>query len=194
MIVMAECRQIVEIRIHGRGGQGAKSASQLIVESAMDQNKQIQAFPEYGPERTGAPMVTYARISDKPITTYEPILKPSIVMVIDPTLIGQVDVAKGMTEKSVLIINTTKSPEDIRKDVGFKGKIYTVDATGISIKYLGRNVPNTPMLGALIKVSGAIQMEYLIKKVDDMFLKKLGAEKTKANVDAITEAYGSVKG
>jgi pyruvate ferredoxin oxidoreductase gamma subunit len=115
-------------------------------------------------------------------------------MVIDPTLIGQVDVAKGMTEKGVLIINTTKSPEDIRKDVGFKGKIYTVDATGISIKYLGRNVPNTPMLGALIKVSGAIQMEYLIKKVDDMFLKKLGAEKTKANVDAITEAYGSVKG
>jgi len=182
-------KQIIEIRIHGRGGQGAKSASQLIVEAAMEQDKQIQAFPEYGPERTGAPMVTYARISDSPITTYEPVLRPDIVMVIDPTLIEQVDVTKGMTEKSILIVNSNKSPADIQKETGFRGKTYTIDATGVSIHHLGRNVPNTPMLGALIKVTGVIEMKYLIKKVEGMFLHKIGEEKTQANIDAIKESY-----
>lgn len=185
---------MIEIRIHGRGGQGAKSASQLIVEAALDQGRQIQAFPEYGPERAGAPMVTYARISDSQIATYEPVLKPDIVLVIDPTLIGQVDVTKGMTEKNILIVNTTESPVDIKKKTGFKGKVCTVDATGISIKLLGRNIPNTPMLGAMIKVTGLIDMKHLAKKVEGMFLKKIGAEKTQANIDAIKKAHDEVKG
>ena len=189
---MAEKNDMVEIRIHGRGGQGAKSASQLIVEAAMDQGKQVQAFPEYGPERTGAPMVTYARISDKEITTYEPVLKPDIVMVIDPTLTEQVDVTKGMTEKSILIVNTKKSASEIKKDIGFSGKAYTIDATGISIKNIGRNLPNTPMLGAMIKVAGIISIESLTEKVENMFLRKIGKEKTKANVDAIKEAFEKV--
>jgi len=187
-------KQMTEIRIHGRGGQGAKSASQLIVEAAMEQDKQIQAFPEYGPERSGAPMVTYARISDRPITTYEPVLRPDIVMVIDQTLIGQVDVTKGVSQDGVLIVNSTKSPEEMAQEVKFKCRIFTVDATGISIKYLGRNMPNTPILGALIKVTGVIDMKHLMKKVEDMFLKKIGSEKTKANIDSIEEAYRSVKG
>jgi pyruvate ferredoxin oxidoreductase gamma subunit len=185
-------KDIIEIRIHGRGGQGAKTASELIVEVAMEQKKQVQAFPEYGPERTGAPMVAYARISEKPIKTYQPVLNPDIVVVIDPTLIGQVDVTKGMTEKDILIVNTTKSPAEIRKDTGFRGKIHTVDATGISIRQIGRNIPNTPMLGAMVRVTGIIEMKYLIKKVEDMFLKKIGREKTDANIEAIKEAYDKV--
>lgn len=183
-----------EIRIHGRGGQGAKSASQLIVEAALDQGKQIQAFPEYGPERTGAPMVTYARISDTPITTYEPVLEPDTVLVIDPTLIGQVDVTKGMSKDSVLIVNTLESPEEMKKKTGFTGKVYTIDATGISMDLIGKNIPNTPMIGALIKTTGVIEMKYIEKRVEGMFLKKIGREKTQANIDAIKKAYEEVKG
>jgi len=186
-------KEMVEIRIHGRGGQGAKSASQLIVEAALDEGKQIQAFPEYGPERSGAPMVTYARISDSPIRTYEPVLKPDVVMVIDPTLIGQVDVTKGMDDESMLIVNTTSPASDIKKQTGFGGRTYTVDATGISIGLLGRNLPNTPMIGALIKVSGVVDMNAVAKRVEDMFLKKIGSEKTAANINAIKQAYEGVK-
>ncbi len=191
---MAAGKDAFEIRIHGRGGQGAKSASQLIVEAALDQGKQIQAFPEYGPERTGAPMKTYARISDKPITTYEPVLEPDTVLVIDPTLIGQVDVTGGMHKDSVLIVNTTETPEEMKKKLGFSGRVYTVDATGISIKLLGRNVPNTPMIGALMKITGVIDVKYVEQRVEDMFLKKIGREKTDANINAIKTAYDEVKG
>jgi pyruvate ferredoxin oxidoreductase gamma subunit len=185
---------MIEIRIHGRGGQGAKSAAQLIVEAALDQGKQVQAFPEYGPERTGAPMKTYARISDRPITTYEPVLEPDTVLVIDPTLIGQVDVTQGICKDSILIVNTVDSPAVMRKKTGFPGRICTVDATGISIDLLGRNIPNTPMIGALIKATGVIGMEYVEKRVEGMFLKKIGREKTDANINAIKRAYDEVKG
>jgi pyruvate ferredoxin oxidoreductase gamma subunit len=185
--------KITEIRIHGRGGQGAKTASQLIVEAAMDLGKQIQAFPEFGPERTGAPMVTYSRISDGPIKTYEPVTRPDIVIVIDPTLIDQVDVTAGMGKEGFLLVNTTRSPEEIRKQTGFRGKIFTADATGISIKLLGRNLPNTPMLGVLVRSTGVISMVSLVRKVEKMFLNKIGSEKTSANVQAIKEAYGQVR-
>ncbi|UCD02970.1 MAG: 2-oxoacid:acceptor oxidoreductase family protein [Candidatus Aenigmatarchaeota archaeon] len=184
---------MIEIRIHGRGGQGAKSASQLIVEAALDQGKQIQAFPESGPERTGAPMKTYARISDRPITTYEPVLEPDTVLVIDPTLIGQIDVTEGLKKDGVLIVNTVGSSADIRKKTGFGGKVYTVDATGISIDLIGRNLPNTPMIGALIKVTNVIEMRFVEKRVQEMFLKKIGQEKTDANISAIKRAFDEVK-
>ncbi len=192
--IMAAEKGLVEIRIHGRGGQGAKSASQLIVEAAMDQGKQIQAFPEYGPERTGAPMKTYARISDRPIRSYEPVLAPDIVLVIDPTLLDSQDVTSGLSRDGVLIINSTQSPEEMRKKSGFSGRVCTIDATGISIKNVGRNVPNTPMIGAMIKATGVIEMKYVTQKVEGMFLKKIGREKTDANIQAIRDAYEGVKG
>ncbi len=183
-----------EIIIHGRGGQGAKTAAQLIVDTAIDKGKYIQAFPEYGPERTGAPMRTFARISDEPIKTYQPVTDPNAVIVIDPTLLDVVDVKTGITEKTVIIVNTTKSPEEIKKKIGFDGKLYTIDATGISIDILGRNMPNTPVLGALIKVTNVIELQMLIDKIEGMFLKKIGPEKTKANVDCVKKAYDDVKG
>lgn len=185
-------KDIFEIVIHGRGGQGAKTASQFIAEAALDKGKYIQSFPEYGPERAGAPMKAYARISDKPITTYAPIVNPDVVMVIDPTLIRAVDVAEGLTKGGVLIVNTNESTEEIKKKTGFKGKIYCVDATKISIDTVGRNLPNTPMLGALIKATKVIELEAITDSIKHKFLKKLGEEKTNSTIEGVKRAYDAI--
>ncbi len=184
---------VLEIRIHGRGGQGGKTAAQFIAEAGMDEGKYIQAFPEYGPERSGAPVTAYARISNERISLYQPVYHPDIVLVIDPTLIGQVDVVEGMNKDGILIVNTNKSPEEIKKLTGFGGKIYTVDATRIAIEATGANKPNVPILGAMIKVTGAISLESVENKIRQKFLKKLGEEKTEATVKAIRRAYEEVK-
>ncbi len=187
-------KSMIEIRIHGRGGQGAKTASQFIVESAITDGKQIQAFPEYGPERSGAPMKTYARISDNVIKTHEAVTEPDIVMVIDPTLLDVVDVTEGMNEFGILIVNSTETPEAIKQKTNCPGKVYTVDATGISIDLLGRNMPNTPILGALAKVCEEVKLDVLTKSVKDKFLNKIGEEKTNANIEAMKKAYDELKG
>ncbi len=183
-------KSLLEIRFHGRGGQGAKTAAQLIAEAALQQGKQVQAFPEYGPERMGAPVRAYVRISDKPIKSYAPVTNPDIVVVIDSTLIKTIDVAEGLGEKGILIINSDKTPEDIRKEIDrFKGKIAAIDGTSLSMKYLKKNIPNTPLLGALVKTTGIVKLEVLKKKIEDHFLCKLGKEKTQANIDMVEEAY-----
>jgi len=186
-------KEIFEIRLHGRGGQGAKTAAQLIAETALEKGKQIQAFPEYGPERTGAPMKAYTRISDKRITTYAPVVNPDAVLVIDPTLIEAVDVAEGLGKDGILIVNTDKEPEEIRKEVNFKGKIFTVDATKISIELLGKNLPNMPIIGALIKTTGILTLEDISIEVRNHFTEKIGEKNTEANIKAIKKAYDEVK-
>jgi pyruvate ferredoxin oxidoreductase gamma subunit len=185
-------KDIFEIRIHGRGGQGAKTASQFIAEAALGEGKHIQAFPEYGPERAGAPMKAYTRISDKSITTYAPVVHPDIVMVIDPTLVGPIDVAEGLTKDGILMVNTPKSAEEVKEETGFKGKVYTVDATKIAIDTVGRNLPNTPMLGALVKISNIIPIESIKNSINKKFLKKLGEEKTNATIKGVELAYEAV--
>lgn len=187
-------KEMLEIVIHGRGGQGAKTAGQLLVEAANEKGKQVQAFPEYGPERTGAPMKTYARVSDRPIKTYAPVTKPDIVMVIDPTLMGQIDFRQEAGNEGMLIINTDEDPGAVKKETGFRGRVCTIDATGISIKHVGRNLPNMPMLGALIKVTGVVELDSLIGKVRKKFTEKIGEEKTEANVAAVKQAYEEVGG
>ena len=186
-------KDIFEIVIHGRGGQGAKTAAQLIVEAAIGKGKYVQAFPEYGPERSGAPMRTFARISDMPIRTHQPITEPDVVMVIDPTLLDSADVNEGTDEKSVLIVNSKGSAGEIREKTGFRGKVCTVDATGISIEILGKSMPNTPILGAFVKVTGVIDLETLLKNVENMFTKKIGPENTKKNVECIKRACSEVR-
>lgn len=185
-------KEIFEIRIHGRGGQGAKTASQFIAEAAMDKGKNIQSFPEYGPERTGAPMRSFARISNKPIKTYAPVVEPDVVMVIDPTLVAK-DVVEGLGKKGILLVNTNENSSAIKKKTGFQGKVYTVDATKISLDAVGKNLPNTPMLGALMKVTNIIELESLNNKVKEKFLNKIGEQKTQATIDAIKKAYYEVK-
>jgi pyruvate ferredoxin oxidoreductase gamma subunit len=186
-------KDILEIRIHGRGGQGAKTASQFIVEAALDQGKYIKAFPEYGPERRGAPIVAYAKISDKPIYSYAPVTKPDIVMVIDDTLIGFVDVTEGLKSSGILIVNTDMPLAKIKQKIKFKGKIHIVDATKISIDLVGKNLPNIPMLGALVKITNVVSMDSLKNKINEKFLKKIGDEKTKKTVETLIKGYESVK-
>lgn len=186
-------KELFEIRIHGRGGQGAKTASQFIAEAALGEGKHIQAFPEYGPERAGAPMKAYTRISDKHITTYAPVVNPDVVMVIDPTLVRSIDVTDGLGKDGILIVNTPKKAGEIRKEVGFKGKVYTVDATKIAIDTVGRNLPNTPMLGAFVKLTKVIPLDAIKDSVNKKFLKKLGEEKTKATIKGVDLAYEAVK-
>ena len=187
-------KEIFEIRIHGRGGQGAKTAAQFIVEAALSKGKHIQSFPEYGPERAGAPMKAFARISDKEIRTYAPVVNPDVVIVIDHTLLDSVDVTEGLDEKQgILLVNSPENPEAVKKKTGFKGRCMAVDATRIAIDAVGKNLPNTPMIGALIKATDCISMDDIEESINHKFLKKIGEQKTKATIDAVKKAYEEVK-
>lgn len=179
-----------EIVFHGRGGQGAKIASQMLVETAAEGGKYVQAFPEFGPERRGAPVKAFARISEKPIITHQPIISPDAAVVLDEGLLSAVNVTSGL-EKGVLIVNTHKNFEEIRKKTGFNGKIFTVNASQIAIDLIGKDITNTPMLGALSKATGIVSIEAMTKKVEDTFLKKIGEKATKANMEMVRKAYES---
>jgi len=168
---------LIEIRWHGRGGQGAKTASLLLADAAFNTGKYIQGFPEYGPERMGAPITAYNRISDEPITIHSNIYEPNYVVVVDDTLLETVDVTSGLKEDGAIIINTTKDAEYLKKVLhGYKGNIYKIDAKDISMKTLGKYFPNTPMLAAVVKVSGIMSdeafMEDMIGSFKHKFAKK----------------------
>jgi 2-oxoacid:acceptor oxidoreductase gamma subunit (pyruvate/2-ketoisovalerate family) len=177
---------MLQIRIHGRGGQGAKSTSQLIAETAIKKGKEIQAFPEYGPERSGAPVASFVRIDNKKIRTHEPVLNPDIVIVLDETLIESINVASGLESNGILMINTEKTKEEIQKELlDFDGDIYTISATKIALEQMGQNKPNTAMLGALCRLTNLIDIETLKEVVKEKFEKKIGIENTKSNLKAL---------
>ena len=187
-------KDMIEIRINGRGGQGAKTAAQLLAEAAMGQGKFIQSFPEYGPERAGAPIRAYTRISDHPITIHSGVTNPDIAAVIDPTLLESVNVTEGLDDDSILLINTDKTPSEMRKELNFnKGKLCTVDATKIALETIGLPLPNTSMLGAIIKVTQITSLEDIEKEIKGKFLKKIGEQKTQANIDSVHRAYKEVQ-
>ena len=190
-------KELTEIRWHGRGGQGAKTAALLFADAALAQGKYIQAFPEYGPERMGAPVAAFNRISSGPILLHSGVTNPSIVIVLDPTLIESVDVTEGMPDGGTLLINTEKSPIDIKKlfNIDSAIKVWTVDASKISKETIGRDIPNTPMLGALIKATGILDFKEMAedtrKKLEKKFKSK--PEVIEGNLKAIERAYGEVK-
>jgi len=185
---------LVEIRFHGRGGQGAKTAADLLAQVALELGKYIQAFPEYGPERAGAPMRSFVRISDKPINLHCGVESPDIVVVIDPTLIGNKDITDGVNKDSVIVVNTDKKPEDVRKKLNIsEGKIFTVDATKIALEETGLPFPNTPMLGALIKATEIVPLNDLKERLKIKFGKKLTPEKLQGNLNAVERAYKETK-
>ncbi|MFC1576416.1 2-oxoacid:acceptor oxidoreductase family protein [Candidatus Omnitrophota bacterium] len=187
-------KDLVEVRWHGRGGQGAKSASQFLAEAALDMGKSIQAFPEYGPERAGAPIRAYTRISDHAINIHSPVQTPDIVVVVDPTLLDAMDVTEGLGDDGALLVNTTETVEAIRKKTKYsKGTVAVCDATKIALETIGIPMPNTPMMGALLKVRPVVPTEAVEKQVRGKFLKKIGEEKTEANVKAIRRAFEEVK-
>ena len=187
---------MIEIRWHGRGGQGAKTASLLLADAAFNTGKYIQGFPEYGPERMGAPITAYNRISDEPITIHSNIYYPDYVVVVDDTLLESVDVTSGLKEDGAILINTTKPAEVLRKELkGYKGDIYTLDARKISLEALGRYFPNTPMLAGIVKISGIMTDEELIKDMEGSFKHKFAKkpEVIDGNMKALQMALKEVK-
>lgn len=186
---------MIEIRWHGRGGQGAKTASLLLADVAFNTGKYIQGFPEYGPERMGAPITAYNRIDDAPIRLHSNIYEPDYVVVVDDTLIGAVDVTSGLKKEGALLVNTELTPSEIRKKLNnYKGRLYAVDATKISIEALGANFPNTPMLSAIIKITGIMSKEELEKNMLDSFKHKFAKkpEVIEPNMQALIRAYNEV--
>lgn len=186
---------LIEIRWHGRGGQGAKTASLLLADAAFNTGKYIQGFPEYGPERMGAPITAYNRISSKPITIHSNVYEPNFVVVVDDSLLECVDVTAGLKSDGAIIINTTKSADELKKFLnGFPGDIYTIDARKISIEALGKYFPNTPMLAAIVKVSNIMNSEDFLNDMKESFKHKFAKkpEVIEGNMKAIELALSSV--
>jgi pyruvate ferredoxin oxidoreductase gamma subunit len=189
--------KVVEIRWHGRGGQGAKTASLLLADAAFNTGKYIQGFPEYGSERMGAPITAYNRISEDKLTIHCNIYEPEYVVVVDDTLLTSVNVTAGLKEKGAIIINTTKTPDEVRPLLkGYKGKVCTIDARTISVETLGKYFPNTPMLGAVVKVSKVIPEEVFLKDMVDSFKHKFAKkpEVVEGNIKALERSMQEVKG
>ena len=187
---------LIEIRWHGRGGQGAKTASLLLADAAFNTGKYIQGFPEYGPERMGAPITAYNRISDKPITVHSNIYEPDYVVVVDDTLLDVVPVTDGLKETGAIVINTTKSPEIVKKSLnGYTGAVYTIDARKISIETLGKYFPNTPMLAAIVKVSKIMTDEEFLADMVGSFKHKFAKkpEVIEGNMKALEMALREVE-
>lgn len=187
--------KITEIRWHGRGGQGAKTIALLFADAAMATGKHVQAFPEYGPERTGAPVKSFNRLSDAPITLHCSVDEPEIVVIIDESLCDTVPVTEGLHKDGYLIINTKETPDFYKKKLNFPGKVFTVDASTIAIEEIGMNKPNTPMFGALVKATGILDFDVMIvdtrKKLEKKFVNK--SEVVDGNVNAIKRAFDEVK-
>ena len=189
--------KLVEIRWHGRGGQGAKTASLLLADAAFNTGKYIQGFPEYGPERLGAPITAYNRISDEKITIHSNIYEPDYVVVVDDSLLESVDVTKGLKEEGAIVINTTKTPDEVRPLLkGYKGKVCTIDAKTISIETLGKYFPNTPMLAAIVKVSGIMEEQAFLDDMVESFKHKFAKkpEVIDGNMAALKRSLNEVKG
>ena len=187
---------LIEIRWHGRGGQGAKTASLLLADAAFNTGKYIQGFPEYGPERMGAPITAYNRISDKPITIHSNIYEPDYVVVVDDTLLETVPVTSGLKNTGAIVINTTKNAEEIKGLLkGYEGKVYKIDSRKISEEALGRYFPNTPMLAAIVKVSKVMSDEELLNDMKGSFKHKFAKkpEVIEGNMKALEMALNSVE-
>ena len=166
-------KDLIEIRWHGRGGQGAKTASLLLADAAFNTGKYIQGFPEYGPERMGAPITAYNRISNTPIRIHSNIYEPNYVVVVDDSLLEAVDVTAGLKPDGAIVINTTKSGNELKTLLnGYTGDVYTIDARKISLETLGKYFPNTPMLAAIVKVTGIIEEKDFLADMEGSFKHK----------------------
>lgn len=182
---------LVEVRWHGRGGQGIVTVSRLLAEAALLDGKHVQAFPEFGPERRGAPVTGYTRISDEPIIIHSNIYEPNIVVIVDPTLLGKIDVTRGLVENGTIVAHTEKKPEELNEALEVKkARTYTVNAARIALDILGRPIYNTAMLGALIRAVPLTSMESLGKVIKERFPGSVGEK----NVAVIERAYEEVSG
>lgn len=188
--------QTIEIRWHGRGGQGAKTAALLLADVAFQTGKYVQGFPEYGPERMGAPITAYNRISTEKIRVHSNIYEPDYVVVVDEGLLDTVDVTKGLKKEGGIIINTAKDKEELLLKLhGYEGHVYTIDARKISIAALGKYFPNTPLLASIVKVSGIMEEERFLREMESSFRHKFASrpEVIAGNMKALSMALEVVK-
>ncbi len=189
-------KELIEIRWHGRGGQGAKTASLLLADAAFNTGKYIQGFPEYGPERMGAPITAFDRISTKPIRVHSNIYNPNYVVVVDDTLLRSVPVTDGLKEDGAIVINTTKSLEELKPLLhDYKGHIYTIDARKVSMEALGKYFPNTPMLAAIVDVCDIMPIDQFISDMEESFKHKFAKkpEVIDGNMKALKLAIQEIK-
>lgn len=186
---------MVEIRWHGRGGQGAKTAALLLADVAFKAGKYVQGFPEYGPERMGAPITAYNRISEKPVTLHSNIYSPDYVVVVDDGLLWNTDVTHGLKEQGAVIINTEKEKETLLPLLhNYKGAVYTLDAKAISLQALHKNYPNSPMLAAVVAVSRVMEQEEFLREMLDSFRHKFAKkpEVIDGNMKALELAFAEI--
>jgi len=184
-------KNLTEIRWHGRGGQGVKTACEFVAAVAIHEGKFSQGFPEYGPERSGAPMKGFTRISSEKIREHCSVYNPDLVVVLDESLVGTEDVCEGLKEGGAIIINTKKQAQVFSAQC--RGAVWTVDATKIALDEIGRPIPNMPMVGALLKVAGLLDLDALCDDVKSEFSKKFDQETIEGNLRAIRRAYAEVK-
>jgi len=186
----------IEVRWHGRGGQGTVTGAKTLAEAILSVGKYIQAFPEYGPERRGAPVRVFNRFSDQPIRIHTPVKHPDLVIVVDPTLIGAVNLTDGMRDDSTIVVNTTEPAAEIRQKLALKPsqKLFTLPATKISIEAIGRPLPNAPMIGAFSKVVGMIGIEELLRETKESFEGKFPVKIIEGNLSAIRRGFEEVCG
>jgi pyruvate ferredoxin oxidoreductase gamma subunit len=187
--------EMMEIRWHGRGGQGTVTAAKVLADACLSGGRHVQAFPEYGPERAGAPLRAYNRISEKELRMHCPVLNPQVVSVVDATLLDSMNVAEGAKENAIFIVNTSKDPKEIRAKLKAEPgqKVYTIDATKIAVECIGRAMPNASMLGAVIKATGLVTLDHLLEDVRKSFGKKFAQKIIDGNLEATKRGYGEVK-
>ncbi|NLL94523.1 MAG: pyruvate synthase [Thermoplasmatales archaeon] len=182
----------LEICWHGRGGQGAVTANEILAETAIRGGKYVKAFPEFGPERMGAPIRAFTRISEKPIKVHSQVYEPDVVIVLDGTLVGKVNITGGLKKGGIILANYVGTPEELQKALGTKERCHTLDATKISIEEIGRPVANTAMLGALAKVTPAIPYDVLEDEITAKFTGRLPDKVIVKNLSALKRAYDEV--
>jgi len=185
-------KDIFEIVFFGRGGQGAKSAAEILAQAAFSEGKFVQAFPQFGPERSGAPTKTFVRISNQEIRTHEPVIDPDLVVVLDETILESEKVTQGLDRNEALIINTKKTDFEIKHRINFQGKVYPVDAIGISMEIIGQSRPNTVILGKIAQVTEVAKLENIVSEFRSIFEAKIGKENCNKNIQAIERAYDSI--
>ena len=184
---------MIEIKVIGRGGQGGKTAAYILALAAFRQGYEVQSFPEFGPEREGAPVFSYTRISKEPIKVHFGIKNPDAIIVIDPSLIYEIDILEGIKKGGKIIINSKEIPKTIAKKVPQGCELYYVDATRISIEFLGKNMPNTPILGAFSKVFNMLSFKMIADEFKEEFKAKLSEQSIEKNINSMKKAFDEVK-
>ena len=185
--------RMMEIRWHSRAGQGAVTAAETLAAAALREGKHVQAFPEFGPERMGAPLRAFNRISPKPIRVHGVVEQANVVIVVDPSLLGAIPVDENVASDGILVANTTKSVAEARRMLTLNGQeVACVDATQIAVDCFGMQKPNTPMLGAVARVTDLVSLDTLLAEIEESFSKKFSPKVVEGNLNAVRRAYEEV--